>query len=65
MLSRRAVESMDGCYRNARVEHRHLSPAQAGLARIGHFGFFAPESRNPLWGDSLAWLRRTLAASGV
>jgi len=60
MITRRAVESLDGFYRNARIEHRHVAPAQAGAKRIGHFGFFSEERAGALWRESLAWLGKEL-----
>jgi len=36
--------------------------ADAGRGRIGHFGYFLPESRGNLWRDTLAWLRAKAAA---
>lgn len=63
MINRRAVDSLNGFYRNARVEHRHVAPGEVGAPRVGHFGFFAAASRDTLWSDSLAWLRRALARS--
>jgi predicted alpha/beta hydrolase len=57
MLPRRAIESLNGFYRNARIEHRHVAPAEVGAARIGHFGFFAERQGAAMWAQSLAWLR--------
>ncbi len=57
LINRAAVESLNGFYRNAALEHRHVAPADVGAERIGHFGFFAAESRDSLWHQSLAWLR--------
>jgi predicted alpha/beta hydrolase len=57
MLTRRSIDELHGFYRNARVERRHVAPAGAGRARIGHMGYFLPESRGNLWRDTLAWLR--------
>ena len=33
-----------------------VTPAEAGVAKIGHFGFFRPELRDTLWKAALAWL---------
>ncbi len=41
---------------NLRVEHRLVAPAQAGLARLGHFGFFRREAAI-LWLSVLRHLR--------
>ncbi len=57
MINRAAVESLNGFYRNAALEHRHVAPADVGAETIGHFGFFAERSRPTLWKDSLEWLR--------
>jgi predicted alpha/beta hydrolase len=57
LLARAAIESLNGFYRNARLEHRHLRPEEIGRRRVGHFGFFAEASRGTLWAASLAWLR--------
>ena len=60
-ITRAAVESLNGFYRNAELEHRHVAPAEIGAERIGHFGFFAAGSRDTLWAQSLAWLRAQAA----
>ena len=62
MLTRRSIDELHGFYRNARVERRHVAPAGAGRRRIGHMGYFLPESRDNLWRDTLAWLRERVAA---
>jgi predicted alpha/beta hydrolase len=62
MLTRQSIDELHGFYRNARVERRHVAPAEAGLRRIGHMGYFLPESRDILWRDTLAWLREKAAA---
>lgn len=61
MLTRRAIESLNGFFRRARLEHRHVVPAEIGLDRVGHVGFFSERSRDALWTASLAWLREALA----
>jgi predicted alpha/beta hydrolase len=48
-----SVDAMMRVY--PRVERRHVEPAQLGLDRIGHMGFFRPASR-ALWTDAVAWL---------
>ena len=42
---------------NLRVEHWLTSPAQAGLKRLGHFGFFRREAGATLWPLLLDYLR--------
>jgi predicted alpha/beta hydrolase len=38
------------------VEHRIISPAEAGLPRIGHFGFFRAPAEMTLWPAAAEWL---------
>ncbi len=61
VITKPAIAELHGFYRNAAVERRHLAPAEAGRRRIGHFGYFAPESRDNLWRDTLGWLRAKAA----
>jgi predicted alpha/beta hydrolase len=57
IVTRPAIESLNGFYRKARVNHRHVAPADIGARSIGHFGFFSEHSRDTLWRESLDWLR--------
>jgi predicted alpha/beta hydrolase len=59
--TRLAVDAMMRAY--PRVERRHITPADAGLRAIGHFGFFRSQSA-ALWPDIVAWLERSSASSG-
>ncbi|HUW36944.1 MAG TPA: alpha/beta fold hydrolase [Rhodocyclaceae bacterium] len=43
-------------YRRRPVDYRLLEPAQFGLPRIGHFGFFKPQSEAALWPVVADWL---------
>ncbi len=54
--SRRSVDDMMARYTGARVERRHRTPADAGVARLGHVGFFLPSARK-LWDEVDEWLR--------
>ncbi|HSN56811.1 MAG TPA: alpha/beta fold hydrolase [Candidatus Sulfomarinibacteraceae bacterium] len=49
----RSVATMMRAY--PKVELRHVEPADFGLARIGHLGFFRPGSE-ALWRDAIGWL---------
>jgi len=49
----RSVDAMMRAY--PRLERRHVEPADFGLTRIGHVGYFKPVS-TPLWRDTIAWL---------
>jgi predicted alpha/beta hydrolase len=62
LLTKRSIDELHGFYRNARVERRHVAPGDAGRERIGHLGYFLPESRDNLWRDTLSWLRERAAA---
>jgi predicted alpha/beta hydrolase len=48
----RSVDKMMRAYPN--LERRHVEPADVGLARIGHVGYFKPASLR-LWEDTIAW----------
>lgn len=49
MMSARNTEAIHDLYLNAPQKRLRLSPREAGLARIGHFGFFRQEHRQALW----------------
>jgi predicted alpha/beta hydrolase len=36
-----------------------VTPSDAGVSRIGHFGFFRPEHRDTLWRGAAEWLEAT------
>jgi predicted alpha/beta hydrolase len=56
---RPAVDALLGFYRGATpVEHVHATPAEHGVRRIGHFGFFRQDSAPGLWVDAGDWLER-------
>lgn len=50
---------LHGAYRRRAVDFRLVDPAQHGLQRIGHFGFFKPQSETALWPLVADWLDRT------
>ena len=54
-LQRPAIDDLHARYVNARVQRAHLAPADVGLLRVGHFGFFKRGS-DVLWDGALAWL---------
>jgi predicted alpha/beta hydrolase len=51
-----AVEALLASYRNARIERRWTTPAEAGVRIVGHHGFFAERHRYSLWRAALDWL---------
>lgn len=63
MMSRRSIDSLHDCYRNAQVERRYIRPQDVQATRIGHFGFFRPQFRDSLWRQALDWLERRASAS--
>ena len=55
-MSRRNTESLHGFYAGARPELRRIAPADIGVRRIGHFGFFRKHFETSLWPQVSAWL---------
>lgn len=51
-----AVDLLCAGFTGTAPERIDISPAEAGAARIGHFGFFRPEHRDTLWRDAAVWL---------
>jgi predicted alpha/beta hydrolase len=51
--TRRAVDDMMRAYRN--VSRRHIEPADYGLERLQHMGFFR-EGAEPIWREVIEWL---------
>jgi hypothetical protein len=47
------------------VEHWRYAPTDAGIATLGHLGFFRPESREVLWHQIDNWLARQVGGSGL
>lgn len=54
-----AVDDMMRAYRN--VTRRHIRPADYGLTRLQHLGFFR-EGAEPIWRDTIEWLTDTVPA---
>jgi predicted alpha/beta hydrolase len=52
-----AVDAITARYTASRERTSwRVTPAEAGVARIGHFGFFRPEVRDTLWKPAAEWL---------
>jgi predicted alpha/beta hydrolase len=51
-----AIEALLASYPHAPVERRWTRPADVGVRRIGHHGFFAERHRDSLWRGTLAWI---------
>ncbi len=62
MISRTGIDAMRRLYAGAPIEARHLAPAEAGLPRIGHFGFFRRPAASLLWPLAAGFLGRQQAA---
>lgn len=58
MLLEDGSRLIHGAYRQGQVDYRLLQPDQHGLPRIGHFGFFKPQSESALWPLVTGWLDR-------
>ncbi len=57
-MSERNVAVLHAFYESAERDMRHYSPADFGLARIGHFGFFREATGPKLWPLALNWMNR-------
>ncbi|MBS4049155.1 MAG: alpha/beta fold hydrolase [Alphaproteobacteria bacterium] len=56
---RKGVDLLAGYYPNAVIERAHIMPADWGLPRIGHFGFFRRDMPAQRWSEIGDWLRAT------
>ncbi|MEX0735444.1 MAG: alpha/beta fold hydrolase [Steroidobacteraceae bacterium] len=62
-MSERNIAVLHGFYARAHRDMRRIAPEQAGVARIGHVGFFRREVGERLWPMMLDWVIRSV--SGV
>jgi predicted alpha/beta hydrolase len=53
---RKPVEALVAMYGRTRSEVVTVTPEQAGVASIGHFGYFRAAHRATLWPEALSWL---------
>jgi predicted alpha/beta hydrolase len=53
------VELLCAEFVSARPEILTVTPADAGVAKIGHFGFFRGEHRDTLWRSAAEWIEQT------
>lgn len=49
MAPRAAVDALVARLERATIDRRHIGPEQAGVKKIGHFGFFRKEHEAGLW----------------
>jgi predicted alpha/beta hydrolase len=54
--TRPAVELLCSGFTSARPEILTITPTDAEVTRIGHFGFFRPEHRDTLWRGAAEWI---------
>jgi predicted alpha/beta hydrolase len=57
--TRPAVELLCSGFTSIGPDILTITPADAGAARIGHFGFFKPEHRDTLWRGAAEWIQAT------
>jgi len=53
-----AVAGLLAGYTGTKPEHITVTPEAAGVKKIGHFGYFREQSREPLWREAAEWLGR-------
>jgi predicted alpha/beta hydrolase len=46
-------------FTSIRPDIHSIAPAEAGVSKIGHFGFFRPDHRDTLWREAAEWLQQT------
>jgi predicted alpha/beta hydrolase len=52
-----AVELLCSGYTSIKPEILTVTPNDAGVSKIGHFGFFRPEHRDTLWRGAAEWIQ--------
>jgi predicted alpha/beta hydrolase len=57
--TRPAVELLCSGFKSIEADILTIRPADAGVAKIGHFGFFKPEHRDTLWRGAAEWIQAT------
>ena len=56
LLAEAGSRLLHEAYHKRQVDYRLIEPAQHGLRRIGHFGFFKPQCEMNLWPKVAEWL---------
>lgn len=57
--TRPSVELLCSGFTSTEPDILTITPADAGVAKIGHFGFFKPEHRDTLWRGAAEWIEAT------
>ena len=55
--TRTAVELLCAGFTSIKPEVVSVTPAEAGVKKIGHFGFFRPDHRDTLWRGAAEWIQ--------
>ena len=55
--TRPAIELLCSGFTSIKPDTVTITPADAGAAKIGHFGFFRPEHRDTLWRGAAEWIQ--------
>lgn len=55
--TRPSIELLCSGFTSITPEIITITPAEAGVAKIGHFGFFRPDHRDTLWRNAAEWLQ--------
>jgi predicted alpha/beta hydrolase len=63
MLLAAGSKMLHEAYRKITPDYRVIKAADVGMARIGHFGFFRPQSETTLWPLVTDWLAARVAAT--
>jgi predicted alpha/beta hydrolase len=51
-----AIDALVAHFTGTQPQRQQISPKALGAEKIGHFGFFRPERREPLWREAADWL---------
>ena len=54
--TRPAIELLCSGFVSAKPEILTIAPADVGVTKVGHFGFFRPEHRDTLWRGAAEWI---------
>lgn len=63
IATRRTVDEINRFFPNVQRESRWYSPADAGVKRIGHEGFFSSRHRDTLWRPVVDWIDAKVGAA--
>lgn len=61
LLREEGSRMLHDAFANRPADYRFITPAQVGLQRVGHFGFFKPQSETALWPLVTKWIEEKSA----